>query len=245
MSPAAVAPALLPLAAALLAIVLTAATGFDQRAPLPSGIEPYLYGFFLDRYPIFAFAIVYGLARIVAAAVAPGSASVIRRVLGGLVGIVLVLAVSFYPTFGGLALRGGFGVGSVAFLGQQPMALAYGLGTAVTALLFGTAMGLGILMIGRKRDRTRGWGRVLAQGGATLVSRFLALWFAFAVLGLARESGFGAWPRRPLSGQEVGVAMALVFVAFLPHALLIAWRKRDESAVAANGDGLIPGAGYR
>ncbi|HEX8416870.1 MAG TPA: hypothetical protein VF641_04630 [Methylobacterium sp.] len=243
MSPAAAAPALLPLAAALLAIVVTAATGFDQRTPLPAGLGPYLYGFFLDRYPLFAFAIVYGLARIAAGAAAPGP--LVRRVLGGLAGIVLVLAVCLYPTFGGLALRGGFGVGSVAFLGQQPMALAYALGTAVTALLFGTAIGLGVLTIGRRREGTRGWGRRLAEGGATLVSRFLALWFAFAVLGLAREAGFGAWPRRPLGGSDLGVATALVLTAFLPHALLIAWRKRDESTVAADGDGLIRRTGYR
>lgn len=245
MSPAVVARAFLPLAAALLALILTAATGFDQRARLPAGLEPYIYGFFLDRYPLFAFAMVYGLARITVAAAMPGTTSPVRRLIGGLVGVGIVLAVSLYPTFGGLALRGGFGVGSMAFLGQQPMALAYALGAAVTALFFGTAMGLGIVLIGRRRDPSRGWGRALAEGAATLVSRFLALWFAFAALGLAREAGFGAWPRRQLAALDVGVATALLLVAFLPHALLIAAGKNIESVAAGAGDGLIRAPGYR
>ncbi|GJD94240.1 hypothetical protein [Methylobacterium iners] len=236
--------ALLPLAAALLALGLTAATSFDQRASLPAWAEAYRYGFFLDRYPLFAFAIVYGLAWLVVAATAPGPASLARRGLGGLIGAGLLLALSLYPTFGGLVLRGGFGSGSLVFLAQQPMILAYAIGAAVAALVFGTGLGLGSLLIGRPAGPKRGVPRAFLAGAGGLGVRLLALWFAAAVLGLAREAGFGAWPRRPLTGQDLAVAAALLLVAFLPHTLLTALRKSGGSREAAHPHGLIPQPGY-
>ncbi|HEV7440798.1 MAG TPA: hypothetical protein VGN94_14415, partial [Methylobacterium sp.] len=62
MRPATFAVSAVPLTAALLALVLVTATGFDQRAALPPQVEAVFYGFFLDRYPLFAFALVYALA---------------------------------------------------------------------------------------------------------------------------------------------------------------------------------------
>ncbi len=66
--PAAWIVAAAPLAAALLALATAYATGFDQRTAMPPDVASRFYGFFLDRYPLFAFALVYGLARIVAVA---------------------------------------------------------------------------------------------------------------------------------------------------------------------------------
>lgn len=231
MTGSAVAAAALPIVAALLGILVTAASGFDQRAALAPGLSAYFYGFFLDRYPLFAAAILYGLARLVVAATAPGPSGLPRRTIGLAFGASLLLGLCLYPTFGGLVLRGAFGTGSMAFLNQQPMALAFALGAAVAAILFGSAMGLGVLAIGGQTPR--GIGRF----AVSLLLRLIALWFAFAVLGFARESGFGMWPRRPLDGRDAGLAAGLVLAAFLPHALLVGWsgnqQIQDSEAVPA------------
>lgn len=231
MTGSAVAAAALPVAAALLGILAAAASGFDQRAALAPGLSAYFYGFFLDRYPLFAAAILYSLARLVVAATAPGPSGLPRRAIGLAFGAILLLGLCLYPTFGGLVLRGAFGTGSMAFLNQQPMAVAFALGSAVAAILFGTAMGLGVLAIGGHSRRGIGWFAL------SLFLRFTALWFAFAVLGLAREAGFGLWPRRPLDGGDAALAAGLVLTAFLPHALLIGWsgdrRNQDSEAVPA------------
>ncbi|WP_375408436.1 hypothetical protein [uncultured Methylobacterium sp.] len=231
MTRSAVAAAGLPIAAALLGILAAAASGFDQRSALAPGLSAYFYGFFLDRYPLFAAAILYGLARLVLAATAPGPSGFPRRAIGLAFGAILLLSLCIYPTFGGLVLRGAFGTGSMAFLNQQPMAVAFALGAAVAAILFGIAMGLGVLAIGGQT------GRRIGRRAVSLVVRFAALWFAFALLGLAREAGFGIWPRRPLDGRDAGIAAGLVLAAFLPHALLVGWsgdrRRQDSEAVYA------------
>jgi hypothetical protein len=114
------AAALFPLVAALLAIGLAFATGFDQRTPLPPDLEVRFYGFFLDRYPLFAVAIVYGLAHLAVRIARPGPASWPRRLIGGGLAVVLVLATCLYPTFGGVPLRLAFASGGTAFLTHQP-----------------------------------------------------------------------------------------------------------------------------
>lgn len=217
----------LPLAAALLGILAVAVTGFDQRSPLPPGLSAYFYGFFLDRYPLFTAAIFYGLARLIAAATAPGPSGALRRASGLAIGAGLILGLSLYPTFGGLVLRGGFGTGSMAFLNHQPMVVAYALGSAVAAIVFGTAMGLGILAIG---GRARSG---MARRTIALVLGFAALWFASAVIGLAREAGIGLWPWRALDGHGALVAAGLILVAFIPHALLVGWRSGDRGTWSA------------
>ena len=222
-----------PLAAAIAALIATFGTGFDQNADLPVELESRFYGFFLDRYPLFAFVIVYGLVRILAMAFAPGPSSALRRGIGLLLGIVLVLAVSLHPTFGGLVLRGGFATGGMSFLNQIPWPFAYLLGTAVATALFAAAMGLGVVVEGRGwRPRVGRW-RGLLQGAASLLSRYLVLWYAFAVLGLARLAGFGPWPRRPLDlGDTLLAALALV-LALLPHVLLVVARTESPPDATA------------
>ncbi|KQP59092.1 hypothetical protein ASG40_18775 [Methylobacterium sp. Leaf399] len=215
----------LPLAAALACILAATLGGLDQNSALPPGLAPYAYGFFLDRYPLFAVAIVYGLARLIAAATAPGPAGFPRRAAGLAVGAATLLALSLYPTFGGLILRGAFGSGSMAFLNQQPMGMAYALGSALGAALFGTAMGLGVIAMTARRVSLRRFARRTLPAA---LAAFLALWFAFAVLGLAHAAGLGPWPRRALTAGDALIAAGLVVVAFLPHALLVAWRTGAE-----------------
>ena len=224
-------PALVPLVAVLLAIGAAFATGFDLRTPLPPVLEARFYGFFLDRYPLFALAIVYGLTHLAVRAVRPGSAGLPRRLVGGVLAAALFLGICLYPTFGGMTLRLAFASGGTAFLTQQPMAAGYALGSALAALVFATALGLGALMIGNRAGGARRWFRWL---GAAMM-RYLALWFALAVLGLAHEAGFGIWPRRPMTLAEALSAAALACIAFLPHLCcngVVPWRRRSKSVRA-------------
>lgn len=209
-------PALLPLAAALLAIALAFATGFDQRVALPPELDARFYGFFLDRYPLFAVAIVYGLACLALRILRPGPAGWLRRLIGGALALALFLAACLYPTFGGVALRLAFASGGTAFITQQPMPAAYALGSALAATVFGSVLAIGALLIGNgplRRSESRRWLRAAADG----LVRCLALWFALAVLGLAHTAGFGLWPQRSMTIGDALLACALAGIAFLPH----------------------------
>lgn len=210
-----------PLVAVLAALALVAATGFSQRTGLPAGLDERFYGFFLDRYPLYAAAIVYALARLLSVALAPGRASAARRLAGCALGVALVLALSLHPTFGGIVLRFGFATGGIVFLQKAPMWAAYGLGAAAAAFSYGAALGAGAFATvgGLPAGRTR-WRRLLAAGGRAIL-RLAALWFAFLVLGLARDAGIGAWPRQAMSGAGFAVAAGLSLCAFLPHAILV------------------------
>ncbi len=217
----AVAWALAPAAAAILGVGLAWTTGFSQRTVLPGAVEARFYGFFLDRYPLFSAAIVYGLACLLVTMVRPGPSGPARRLAGGAVAVAMLLAASLYPTFGGPTLRSGFATGGVAFLNGQTMAVAYGIGAALAACVFGLALGLGGLLMAGPLRTGRGWGRWLLATGGRVLLRYLALWFALAVLGLAHAAGLGPWPRRPLTGGEAGRVAALVLLAFLPHSVLV------------------------
>ncbi|WP_204165299.1 hypothetical protein [Methylobacterium radiodurans] len=220
-----------PVATALAALALVAATGLSQRSALPAPVEPFVYGFFLDRYPLFAFALVYGLVRIVCAVAAPGPASPVRRGLLGLAGLAALLIVSLYPTFGGLVLRAGFGSGSMAFLTNTPLWGAYAIGSAVAALVFGLAMGLPIALATLRRRAPERFGRRLRRILVTAALSFLALWLGAAILGFAREAGIGPWPRRPFTAEEALRAGLVVLAATLPHALVCLFRTvRPEPA---------------
>ncbi|AWI90415.1 hypothetical protein C0214_20570 [Methylobacterium sp. DM1] len=216
-----------PLLAALAALFAVFLTGFDQRSAMPPDVAARFYGFFLDRYPLFAFALVYGLVRILAAMLAPGPASPVRRLVGGGVGLALLLGLSLHPTFGGFVLRAGFATGSGAFLNGTPMAVAFAMGAAAAAGLFGLAMGLGARLAGRLEPAPTGsrWRRA---GRALLgwIAGFLTLWFAAAMIGLARDAGFGPWPRRPLDARDLVIAALLLTGAALPHVALVAARLR-------------------
>ncbi|WP_194075087.1 hypothetical protein [Methylobacterium durans] len=218
-----------PLVAALLAAALVAATGFDQGTALPPALQARFYGFFLDQYPLFAFAIVYAAARILAVALGPGPASVPRRVVGCVFGLALVLAASLHPTFGGLVLRAGFATGGIGFLNQLPFWLAYALGSAAAAAMFGTALGLAVLVTNRGQRPREGWWRAIRSNVASVLLRFLALWVGFAVLGLAREAGVGFWPRRPLSIPQFGILAGLLVTGLFPHSVITALRSHTYS----------------
>jgi hypothetical protein len=193
---------------------VAAATGLSRRASLPQAVEPWFYGYFLERYPLFAFALVYGFARIVVVAAGPGPGSVPRRVIFCAIGVLVLAAAGLYPTFGGLILRGGFATGGMAFLTGQPLWLAYALGALVAASAFGGIVGTAALAANRPlRPRLS---RVRTAGLAVL-----ALWFGAALIGLGRDLGVGPWPGRGFAAAEAGLAACLLLAAALPHALVV------------------------
>ncbi|GJE19114.1 hypothetical protein [Methylobacterium marchantiae] len=219
MKPSAGASAALPLLAAALAIGAVATTGFSQASPLPPEIGARFYGFFLDRYPLFAFALVYGLVWIAMLAMRGGT-SLVRRILGVLVGASLLLGLGLHPTFGGLVLRAGFATGGMTFLTFQPMSAAYATGAAASAFVFGAALAVSRLLIGASTPAAS-WRQRIARGLYRCGTGFLALWFAFAMIGAAHLAGFGPWPRRAMSVSEAGKAVSLIFAGFFPHVMLV------------------------
>jgi hypothetical protein len=214
--------AVAPIGAMLLALALVAATGFSQHSAMPEAAEPLVFGYFAGRYPLFAFALVYGIAHLAVQAAGPGPASVPRRALFGLAGAAALLLAGLYPTFGGLVLRAGFATGGMAFLTHQPLWLAYGLGAGVAAAVFGGVLGASAILANRPlRPR-------LSRIGAGLVA-FLTLWFGAAVIGLSGGLGLGPWPHRALRPDEAGLASLVLIVAALPHAALATLRRHRRA----------------
>ena len=213
--------AAIPILAMLAALVLVAVTGLSQRSSVPEAVEPWIYGYFITRYPLFAFALVYGIAHLAVVAAGPGPASAVRRILFATIGTAALVLAGLYPTVGGLILRGGFATGGMAFLTHQPLWLAYGLGAGVAAAIFGGI--LGVFAIAANRPLRPSLRRI----GAGLLA-FLALWFGACVIGLAGDFGLGPWPRRAFSPSEAVVAALLLVIAALPHAALttLSWLRR-------------------
>lgn len=212
-----------PLLLALAAVLIVALAGLTQRGLYGTPLEPYAYGFFLDRYPLFAFAIVYGFARVILAAFAPGPRRW-PRLAGAALGLVLFLAACLHPTFGGLVIRPGYMAGSVAFLRNVPLPVAFALGAFASAAAFGLVLGLGTALA-RWRIRL-GW-RPL---GRALLA-FAAIWWAALVLAAPRALGIDpaeGWPAAPLSGAAALKTAALVALALAPHALLARPAKEEQ-----------------
>jgi hypothetical protein len=213
--------AAVPVLVMLAALAAVAATGFSQRSTVPEAIEPAIYGYFAGRYPLFAFALVYGVAHLVSVAAGPGPASAPRRLLFGLAGAAALVLAGLYPTFGGLILRTAFATGGMAFLTNQPLWLAYGLGAGVAAALFGGLLGVFAIAANRPLRPS------LRRAGAALLA-FLALWFGAVLVGLSGTLEFGPWPRRALRPHEAGLAALLLVAAALPHALVTSRRRHGR-----------------
>jgi hypothetical protein len=216
--------ALLPLILAALAPLLVAATGFTERSPFGTALEDIFYGFFFRCYPLFFFAIVYGVARVVAAAAEPGKRRAFRSFTAPLA-VALFLVACLYPTFGGIVLRPGYMTGGVSFLRGMSAEVATVLGAGAAALAFGLVLGIGSALA--RLRVSWGW-RALGRAGLS----FLVLWLGGIVLLAAGRYGFdplGGWPARPLSLEGGAKAAALVALALLPHARVVGWRGKAVS----------------
>lgn len=213
--------AFVPLGAAVLAAVMLAATGLTSRDLAGTALEDYFYGYFFDRYPLFAFAIVYGAAGIVVAALAPSGRPAWARALSLAVALALWLAACLHPTFGGLVVRAGFATGAVMFMSQQPLAPSLAAGTAAAAAFY--ALVLHALEALARLRAALGW-----RPSLRLAARALALWWAAAVLispAILGVEALARWPGRPPGPTTALLAGAFVLAAFLPHALIGAPRR--------------------
>jgi hypothetical protein len=133
---------------------------------------------------------------------------------------------SVYPTFGGIILRPAFMTGAMAFVRGQSAFVSSVLGAGAGALIYGIVLGAGVL-IARLRLGLR------RQAFGTALLRFLALWIGAMVLLAPDRLGLdllGVWPARPLSGLYALKAVAVVALAFLPHALVVAWTRPRSTA---------------
>ncbi len=218
-----------PVVLAALSVPLAALLGFSERSFFGTALEDQFYGFFLRGYPLFLFAVAYGAARIVTAAVAePGPRRPLRAFTAP-VALALFLAASVYPSFGGVILRPGFFTGGVGFLQGLNAHAAAVLGAAAAAFTFGLVLGA-CTILATLRVR-RSW----ATLGEAVLS-FLALWVGAVILLGPQRLGIdlvGAFPQRPLTLGQAGLVAALVALAVLPHALVKARRSRETQAARA------------
>lgn len=205
----------------LLAIGLIAATGFARPDLSGTMLEDRFYGFFLDRYPLFLFAALYGALSVVIAAVGASERKPWLRVAAGSAATALFVLACFHPTYGGLVVRAGYMSGAMAFVTNQPMPLAYAEGAAAAAAVYGLALA---------------GSRALARLGLSLSRRsllrsvvsFFALWWGAVVIGSPRILALDAtegWPAARLTGSAALASAALVLLAIAPHAL---WDRRAE-----------------
>ncbi len=205
-----------PLVAPLVAVLLAALVGLTQRSLVGTPLEPYAFGFFLDRFPLFTLAIVYGLARLLAVALAePGRLPLARFVILPLA-IMALLAACLLPTFGGLVIRAGFFSGGMSYLQGQTLAGGYLLGTAMAALVYGLVLGLGVVLIRLSVTPTK-------RGVLRALLAYLALWWGALVIAAPRALGLDpldGWPALPLSGSGALMMAGLALLALAPHALL-------------------------
>jgi hypothetical protein len=135
--------------------------------------------------------------------------------------LLLFLAASFYPTFGGIVLRPGYMTGGMSFLRGQNATVAVVLGAGAAALAYGVALGLAVLIARLSfRVHWRGIGRLLL--------RFGALWLGALMLLAPGQLGFdvvGVWPVGPFVPARAWAAACVVGLALLPHALTVAWTR--------------------
>ncbi|WP_372421462.1 hypothetical protein [Salinarimonas chemoclinalis] len=209
--------ALLPLALAALCALAAGLGGVHARGLIGTPLEPFAFGYFVERFPLAPFLVVYAVARLVLLALIPPGPSRFLRLALLPIALALVLAASLWPTFGGLVIRAAWFTGGMAFLQGTPLAIAYPVGALVSAGVFAAAVGLAA-WIARARATL---GLRAALGG---LARLLALWFAALVVAAPAALGMplGGWPTWPLDPLESLAATALVALALAPHAALVA-----------------------
>ena len=216
---------LAPVLAAVLAVAVVAASGFDASSLRGTALSHYGYGYFLTRQPLFGFAIVYGLARILLAGIC-GGGPLGWRLIALPFGAGLFLAACLYPTFGGLVLRAGFFAAAGPYLrGGLTASTAFLIGAVVAGIVYAAVLGLATILV-RGRVAPRPVRRALAGTAALAVGAVI-----LGGGGLLGVEVWGAWPSRPLDARSALASMATVAAALLPHALLAPVPQHASTAV--------------
>lgn len=209
--------ALGPFALAILAIAVAGLAGVHARGLIGTAAEPFLFGYFVERFPLFTALVVYAGARVVlAATVAPGGPLYLRLALLP-IALGLVLLGSLYPTTGGIVVRAAYFTGGIAFLQGTPALPATFVGGLVSTLVFASLLGLAVTLarLSPRFDR-----RAILGAGV----RFLALLWAALVVAAPMALGlpvFGEWPIWPMTPLEALATTGLAALALAPHTLIV------------------------
>lgn len=206
-----------PLLAALAAVALVAVTGFTERSFFGTALEDLFYGFFFRSYPLFLFALVYGAAWIVAAAIAPGARRGLRA-FSTPVAVIFFLACGLYPTFGGAILRGGFILGGMTFVRGGPAVVSLMAGSLAAASAFGLALAMASVL-------ARLSVRISLRWLAGMLLRLVALWAGTTLVLLSASAGFnavGSWPVGPLEGLYILKTALSAVLLLLPDTIVAA-----------------------
>lgn len=213
--------AMLPLLACLFAVVWAYATGITARGINEAVDSPWLIlGVYADRFPIFAFAIVFALFRLLVAVFVARRPMILFRLILFVPAVALVLAATLYPTFGGIVARGGFMGGGFSLMNSVVAGADVGtlLGGAIAGATLGLVTGLARAIFDWNWGFT--WGKPIR---AILALVAWATMGAVLAWGWAVLSAAGAqFPRAPLTLVEALGLLMLLIVATIPQMLVAA-----------------------
>lgn len=208
-----------PWTVAVVATLVAGLSGLHSRGLIGTPVEPWAFGYFVERFPLAAALLVYAAARLVLlASIPPGPSRLLRLAILLPIALLVVLVPMLWPTFGGLVVRAAYFTGGMAFLQGGPLIGAWPIGAIVSGTMLGLFMGLAAWLVLLRADL--GWRPAL--GG---LARLAALWWAALVVALPAASGIaftGEWPIWPMTLTQTLSATALVAIALAPHAAAVA-----------------------
>lgn len=213
--------ALAPLVVTLGAIIATYATGTTARSIETAVGSPYLIlGFFAERFPALAFAVIFVLVRVLVVAILAHRPNILMRLLLLIPALALLLAAALYPTFGGIIARPGFMGGGFSLLDARITGVDAGLllGGAISGVMLGLVTGLARMIVDWSWGFT--WGRL---------ARVILAFIAYAAMGALLAWGWGTleqagalFPRAPLTLIETIGLIGMIIVATAPQIVVAA-----------------------
>lgn len=215
---------LLALVPLVVAVLSAAALGFGgiSRFEIQAGpFAPILHGFFFDAFAPLIVLVIYAVSRIVVVALIEQSDLALARFVTAPLAVAALLAAAFYPTFGGIIARSAFFAGGMMFVEGMLLGVAWVIGVAFAAVIFGIVLGIGVILV---RLGFAEPGRRFRARLVTGLMRYATLVFAGLVLllpGQAAISLYGDWPVWPMEPGEAAVLTGLSLIALAPHALIV------------------------
>lgn len=212
------------LAPLVVAVLAAAALGFGgiSRFEIQAGpFAPVLHGFFFDAFAPLIVLVIYAVARIVVISVIEPSDLALARLVTAPLAVAALLAAALYPSFGGVIARAAFFAGGMMFVEGMMLGLAWLIGVAFAAIVFGIVLGIGVIVV---RLGFAEPGRARRARIVTGLMRYGALVFAGLALLLPGWSGaglYGDWPVWPMEAGEAAALTGLSLIALAPHALIV------------------------
>lgn len=224
--------AMLPLLVSLFAVVWTYATGITTRSINEAVDSPWLIlGVYADRFPVFAFAILFVLVRLLVALFVARRPMILFRLVLFIPAVALVLLATLYPTFGGVVARGAFTGGGFSVINS--VVAGAGPGTLLGGAVAGATLAL---LVGLARA-IFDWNWGFTWGKPIRAILALAAWAAMGAIlawGWSVLSAAGAqFPRAPLTLVETIGLLALLIVAAVPQMLVAAIGDKAKRPVPA------------